>query len=67
MENKSLMNVPEGVTILAILDEDWPYFLEEKRCDVRDRVSRWEAPLVPSTSLAKDDPVFFTTIKQVPQ
>lgn len=34
---------------MAILDEDWPAFLEheEKRCMVRDRLNRWIVTLEP--------------------
>ena len=37
----SLENVPPESKLMAILDEDWPAFLEEKRCMVRDRLNRW--------------------------
>lgn len=50
---------------MAILDEDWPFFLEEKRCSVRDKVNRWSAPLKPSTSPRNDDSIFYTTVVQV--
>eukprot|EP00904_Undaria_pinnatifida_P007864 jgi/Undpi1/4207/HiC_scaffold_16.g07574.m1 len=43
----SLDTVPEGSKIMAILDEDWPAFLEadEKRCMARDRLNRWVVSL----------------------
>lgn len=41
--------MPQGTKIMAILDEDWPAFLEheEKRCMVRDRLNRWIVTLEP--------------------
>lgn len=65
VENKSLVGLPEGIKLLAILDEDWPFFLEEKDCGVRDKVHRWEAKLKPSKSRNEPDAVFATSVRQV--
>lgn len=64
VENKSLVGLPEGIKLLAILDEDWPFFLEEKDCGVRDKVHRWEAKLKPSKSRNEPDAVFATSVRQ---
>lgn len=60
----SLGGVPEGTKMIAILDEDWPDFLAEERCMVRDRLNRWLVPLEPEAT-RDGDAVFGTTIRQV--
>lgn len=60
----SLDGVPEGTKMIAILDEDWPDFLAEERCMVRDRLNRWLVPLEPEAT-RDGDAVFGTTIRQV--
>ncbi|CAM9226350.1 unnamed protein product [Ectocarpus sp. 12 AP-2014] len=59
----SLGGVPEGTKMIAILDEDWPEFLAEERCMVRDRLNRWLVPMEPEAT-RDGDAVFGTTIRQ---
>lgn len=65
VENKSLAKLPDGVKVLAILDEDWPYFLEEGRCEERENLKRWEVPLVPTQRREGGQSVSYTKISQV--
>lgn len=61
---KGLENVPEGTKLLAILDENWPAYLEETRCEVRNRLNRWIVPLDPEAT-RDGEAVFSTVIRQV--
>lgn len=61
----SLDDVQEGTKLLAVLDEDWPAFLEEERCIVRDRMNRWIVPLDEGGRAEDYDAYFKTSIRQV--
>lgn len=50
----SLEKVPPDSKLMAILDEDWPAFLEEKRCMVRDRLNRWVVTLEADQTRGKE-------------
>lgn len=64
LEQGSLDKVQEGTSILAILDEDWPAFLKEDRCHVREEMNRWRAVL--NAEQTRDShKEFFTSIRQV--
>lgn len=60
----ALDNVPAGTKLLAILDEDWPSFLDEKRCTVREKLNRWLIPL-DAEQTREGAANFHTTIRQV--
>lgn len=64
-EKGALDNVQEGTKLLAILDEDWPEFLREERCMVRDRLNRWIVPLDDGGGGAEYERYFRTSIRQV--
>lgn len=64
-ERGSLEGVEEGTKLLAILDEDWPEFLREERCMVRNRLNRWIVPLDEGPANSEYDGYFRTTIRQV--
>lgn len=61
----SLKDVEQGTKLLAILDEDWPEFLREERCMVRNRLNRWIVPLDEGPSSDEYDGYYKTTIRQV--
>ncbi len=61
----SLKEVEQGTKLLAILDEDWPEFLREERCVVRNRLNRWIVPLDEGPNSDEYDGYFRTTIRQV--
>lgn len=61
----SLEGVPQGTKLIAILDEDWPQFLAEENCMVRDRLNRWLVPLDEPETARDGDATFRTTIRQV--
>lgn len=65
LEQGSLDKAQEGTSILAILDEDWPAFLKEDRCKVREEMNRWRAVLSPEQT-RDSHKEFYTTIRQVP-
>lgn len=60
----SLEKVPEDTFLLAILDEHWPEFLEERRCSVRDELNRWKIELSPEQT-KNGEATFNTSIRQV--
>lgn len=59
-----LEKVPEDTFLLAILDEDWPEYLQERRCSVRDKLNRWKIELSPERTMSSEAK-FYTTIRQV--
>lgn len=65
-EKGSLDGVQQGTKLLAILDEDWPEFLREERCMVRNRLNRWIVPLDEGGMEGDYDGYFRTSIRQVP-
>ncbi|CAN0139953.1 unnamed protein product [Scytosiphon promiscuus] len=60
----SLDGVPQGTKLIAILDEDWPQFLAEENCVVRDRLNRWIVPLDDPETTRDGEASFLTTIRQ---
>lgn len=61
----TLEDIEEGTKLLAILDEDWPAFLQEERCMDRARLNRWIVPLDEGGKGEEFDGYFKTTIRQV--
>lgn len=64
-EKGALDNIQQGTKLLAILDENWPEFLREEKCMIRDRLNRWIVPLDEGGRGEEYDGYFRTSIRQV--
>lgn len=61
---KSLTKLPEGIKLVAILDEDWPNFLGGEKCELGE-AKRWEVPLEGTKTRQSGEEVFYTNVQQV--